>query len=93
MWSIGEWENPGNFYTNKAGKLFTISNIERETESEEVNLIAKEYISNVYTDSDSFIDYTPTAYIDIESGFSAPPTPGFSLVSSSKTKIRWFCSL
>ena len=25
LWSIGEWENPGNFYTNKAGKLFTCS--------------------------------------------------------------------
>lgn len=87
LWSIGEWENPGNFYTNKAGKLFTISNIERETESEEINLIAKEYISNVYTDSDSFIDYTPTAYIDIESGFSAPPTPGFSLVSSPRRRL------
>jgi len=87
LWSIGEWENPGNFYTNKAGKLFTISNIERETESEEVNLVAKEYISNVYTDSDTFIDYTPTAYIDIESGFSAPPTPSFSLVSSPRRRL------
>ena len=87
LWSIGEWENPGNFYTNKAGKLFTISNIERETESEEVNLIAKEYISNVYADSDTFIDYTPTAYIDIESGFSAPPTPNFSLVSSPRRRL------
>ena len=93
LWSIGEWENPGNFYTNKAGKLFTISNIERETESEEVNLIAKEYISNVYTDSDSFIDYTPTAYIDIESGFQCSSNSRLFFSIESKTKIRWFCSL
>ena len=75
LWSIGEWENPGNFYTNKAGKLFTVAEIERETETEEIGIVAKEYVSNVYVDSDSFIDYTPTAYIDIESGFSQPPVP------------------
>ena len=79
LWTIGEWENPGNFYTNKAGKLFTVAEIERETAEEEVNIIAKEYISNVYVDSDSFIDYTPTAYTDIESSFSPPPAPNFTL--------------
>jgi hypothetical protein len=79
LWTIGEWENPGNFYTNKAGKLFTVAEIERETADEEVNIIAKEYVSNVYVDSDSFIDYTPTAYTDIESSFSPPPAPNFTL--------------
>jgi len=87
LWSIGEWENPGNFYTNKAGKLFTVSNIERETETEEITVMAKEYISNVYTDSDTFIDYTPTAYIDIESGFSAPPSPIFTLKSNPRRRL------
>ncbi|MEK9954207.1 MAG: phage tail protein, partial [Pelagibacteraceae bacterium] len=87
LWSIGEWENPGNVYTNKAGKLFTVSNIERETETEEITLMAKEYISNVYTDSDTFIDYTPTAYIDIESGFSAPPSPVFTLKSNPRRRL------
>ena len=87
LWSIGEWENPGNIYTNKAGKLFTVSNIERETESEEITLMAKEYISNVYIDSDTFIDYTPTAYIDIESGFSAPPSPLFTLKSNPRRRL------
>ena len=77
LWSFGEWENTGDFYTNKAGKLFTVSELEREPDGE-VNVIAKEYISNVYVDSDTFIDYTPTAYIDVESPFIAPPPPVFS---------------
>jgi len=77
LWSLGEWENPGNYYTNKAGKLFTVAELERENDGE-VNIIAKEYVSNVYVDSDTFIDYTPTAYIDIESPFSAPPPPVFT---------------
>jgi len=79
LWSFGEWENPGNFYTNKAGKLFTVAEIERETENEEIKIVAKEYVSNVYVDSDTFIDYTPTAYLDIESGFSQPPAPLINL--------------
>ncbi len=77
LWSFGEWEDVGDYYTNKAGKLFTVSELERDSEGE-VNIIAKEYISNVYVDSDTFIDYTPTAYIDIESPFIAPPPPVFS---------------
>ena len=87
LWSIGEWENPGNFYTNKAGKLFTVAEIERETESEEIGIVAKEYVSNVYEDSDSFIDYTPTAYIDIESGFSQPPVPLINLRRNTRRLI------
>lgn len=77
LWSLGEWENTGDFYTNKAGKLFTVAEIERETQAETVTIVAKEYISNVYVDSDDFIDYTPTAYTDIESPFTPPPAPNF----------------
>ena len=78
LWSFGEWVNTGDFYTNKAGKLFTVAELERESDGD-VNVIAKEYISNVYIDSDSFIDYTPTAYTDIESPYSAPPPPLFDV--------------
>jgi hypothetical protein len=87
LWSFGEWENPGNYYTNKAGKLFTVVELERETQDEEINVIAKEYISNVYVDSDSFIDYTPTAYTDIESGFSQPPAPLISLQKIARRRV------
>jgi hypothetical protein len=84
LWSIGEWDNPGNFYTNKAGKLFTVAEIERETQDEEINIVAKEYVSNVYVDSDTFIDYTPTAYTDIESGYSQPPVPLINLRNATR---------
>jgi hypothetical protein len=84
LWSLGEWVSPGDLSTNKAGKLFTVAEIERETETEEISIVAKEYVSNVYVDSDTFIDYTPTAYTDIDSAFSAPPPPVFSFRASPR---------
>ena len=46
LWSFGEWVNTGDFYTNKAGKLFTVAELERDSDGD-VNVVAKEYISNV----------------------------------------------
>ena len=77
---VGEMVNPGTInlndsadvYTNKAGKLFIVTGINR-TEDHEVQIEAIEYVSNVFVDSDEFIDYTPTAYTDILSPFT-PPT-------------------
>ena len=77
LWSFGEIENPNNFYSSKAGKLFKITSIDRQ-EDNEVNIGALEYISNVFVDSDDFIDYTPTAYTDIISPLSVPPAPYFT---------------
>ena len=78
LWSFGEIESTGDVYTNKAGKLFKVTSLERVPENEEVNLGAIEYISNVYVDSDTFIDYKPTAYTDIQSAFTVPPPPNFN---------------
>lgn len=78
LWSLGEIENPANFYTNKAGKLFKITSLSREPQDEEVIITGIEYISNVYVDSDTFIDYTPTAYTDIISPLTVPPPPQVS---------------
>jgi len=75
LWSLGEIENPGDYYTNKAGKLFKITSMTREPQDEEVTISGIEYISNVYVDSDTFIDYTPTAYTDILSPLTVPPVP------------------
>ena len=85
LWMLGEMNNPGvpgssvaDLYTNKAGKLFKVTSLQR-TDDHEVQIEATEYISNVYVDADTFIDYTPTAYTDIISPFTPPPAPSFSL--------------
>ena len=82
LWTFGEIANADNgmngFYTNKAGKLFKVTSIDREPDQEEVTISGIEYISNVYVDSDTFIDYTPTAYTDIVSPLSQPPSPIFN---------------
>lgn len=75
LWSIGEWVNPNDFYTSKAGKLFKVTDISRDPDQEKIVVGAIEYISNIYVDSDTFIDYTPTAYTDIISPLSTPPVP------------------
>ena len=87
MWSFGEIENPDNFYTNKAGKLFKVTSIDREPDEESVTISGIEYISNVYVDSDTFIDYTPTAYTDIVSPLSQPPSPIFSFDAVPRERI------
>ena len=85
LWMLGEMLNPGttssgsaDIYTNKAGKLFKVTSLNR-TDEQEVEISGIEYISNVYVDSDTFIDYTPTGYTDIPSSFLPPPTPEFSV--------------
>lgn len=87
LWSLGELQNPLNYYSNKADKLFKVTNLKREPGAEEVTVNAVEYISDVYVDSDTFINYQPTAYTDIPSAFSTPPTPDFTLSSVPRVKL------
>ena len=87
LWSFGEIENPDNYYTSKAGKLFKITGIDRQPKEEEVTISAIEYISNVYVDSDTFIDYTPTAYTDIVSPLSVPPAPYFTFSAQPRRRL------
>jgi len=87
LWSFGEIENPNNYYTSKAGKLFKITGIDRQPKEEEVTISAIEYISNVYVDSDTFIDYTPTAYTDIVSPLSVPPAPYFTFSAQPRRRL------
>jgi hypothetical protein len=75
LWSLGQFENTGNYYSNKSGKLFKVTDIGRDPEKEEFSISAVEYISNIYADSDTFINYEPTAYTDIDSPMSVPPVP------------------
>jgi len=86
LWTFGEIDNPDNFYTSKSDKLFKVTQITRETDDEEVAISAVEYISNVYIDSDKFIDYKPTAYTDIQSSLTVPPVPQFNFIASPRTR-------
>lgn len=85
LWTLGEFTNLGNYYTNKSGKLFKVTNVARDSQEAEVTVSAIEYISNIYVDSDTFINYEPTAYTDITSPFSIPPTPRFDFTAVPKT--------
>jgi hypothetical protein len=78
LWTIGEFENPSNYYTNKSGKLFKVTGLKRDSSESEVTVSGIEYLSNIYVDSDTFINYEPTAYTDITSPFSTPPAPVFT---------------
>ena len=85
LWTFGELvKEDTNIYSSKTDKLFKITQIEREMDTNEVNLSAVEYISNVYVDSDTFIDYKPTAYTDIQSALTVPPVPNFNFFASPR---------
>lgn len=86
LWTIGEFENPGNYYTNKSGKLFKVTGIKRDSNEGEVTVSGIEYLSNIYVDSDTFINYEPTAYTDITSPFSTPPAPVFTFTVVPRVK-------
>lgn len=87
LWSIGEIGSISNYYSDKAGKLFKVTNIKREGSSEEISVSGIEYIPNVYVDSDTFINYQPTSYTDIVSPFAPPPAPNFTLTAVPRRKI------
>lgn len=57
IWTLGE-VNPTSYATSTSDKLFKIAQIERDPD-EIITINAFEYISNVYTDSDSLINYSP----------------------------------
>lgn len=78
LWTFGEI-NPNNFYENQNDKLFKVTGIERDPQDFKITIHANEYISNVYTDSDSLISYVPVKYKDTTSPLIAPPAPSLEL--------------
>ena len=78
IWSLGEVD-PSNYYVNTNDKLFKIVNVERDTD-EVVTITATEYVSNVYTDSDSIINYVPVKYTDTANPLVPPPAPVLNVV-------------
>lgn len=87
LWSLGQFEDVNNYYTNKSGKLFKITDIGREPEEEEFTISAVEYVSNIYVDSDTFINYEPTAYTDIDSPLLVPPVPVINFKARPRRRI------
>lgn len=77
IWSLGEWTDVGNIYSNKAEKLFKVTELTKDSKEYTVDISAVEYIPNVYADADTFISYEPTAYTDVQSSLVAPPPPSF----------------
>jgi hypothetical protein len=86
LWSLGEIVNPGNYYSDLSAKLFKVTSIARESKEEVITVSGLEYIPNVYIDSDTFINFKATPYLDVTSPFSTPPTPVFSLSYANKVK-------
>jgi len=87
LWTFGEIEAEGDIYRAKSDKLFKVTNLDRELQDNKIKISATEYISNVYVDSDKFIDYKPTAYTDIQSSLSVPPVPNFSFSKSPRRTL------
>lgn len=77
LWTLGEID-PSNYLSSTSDKLFKVTALDIDNE-ELVTIEASEYVSNVYTDSDSLINYTPVIYKDTISPLIAPPTPNLSV--------------
>lgn len=86
FWSIGEIENINNYYTSKSGKLFKVTNVSRDPEEFTIKIDAIEYISEVYEDSDTYINYSPVSYTDVLSPITTPPVPSFDFNISPRAR-------
>lgn len=77
VWSLGE-VNPNSYGNSLSDKLFKVTSIERDSE-ETISIIASEYISNVYSDSDSLINYRPVIYPSpLSHAYELPPPTIFA---------------
>lgn len=76
VWTLGE-TNPSDFYSNTSDKLFKITEIKRDGE-EVIKISAMEYISNVYTDSETEIAYLPVQYKPTFSPLKPPVAPNLN---------------
>ena len=70
-WALGK--------DNKSYKEFRLTSIETKTDIPEITLTGEEYISNVYQDSESFIDITPISRVDYNRKLASPPVPSISV--------------
>lgn len=87
LWSVGEFENINNYYTSKTDKLFKVTEVNRDPKEYTVGINAIEYISNVYEDSDTFINYNPVQYTQVQSPILTPPTPFVKIAPALKQDV------
>ena len=87
LWTFGELEEESNPYTAKSDKLFKVIELTRQPSDETVDIVATEYISNIYVDSDTFIDYKPTSYTNLQSGLTVPPVPNFTFEKNVRSTL------
>lgn len=76
-WALGEM-NPSNYYSTSSDKLFRIDSITFNDQGS-ASVTATEYVSNIYVDSDTLINYEPTPRKVIANPFIKPPPPVVSL--------------
>ena len=86
VWTLGEINDLTNIYSSLTDKLFKVINIKRDKD-ETVFIEGKEYISTVYTDSDTVINYKPLRYGDLFSPLLPPPNPVFTLSALPKRDL------
>lgn len=79
IWSLGE-VNPTSYGSSTSDKLFKITGIEKDSE-EMISITAAEYVSNVYTDSDTIINYSPSRFPKPISPLITPPPPTLTAIS------------
>ena len=79
-WSFGEM-NPSNYYSTSSDKLFRLDSIAFNEEGA-ASITATEYVSNIYVDSDTIINYEPTPRKVLVNPFIKPPPPVVSITAS-----------
>lgn len=73
VWSLGEY-NTSDRYRSTMDKLLEIEDIQ-DNGGNLYTISASEYVSNVYSDSESVIGYTPVSYKTIVNPLLQPPSP------------------
>ena len=78
VWTLGQANTTAGISRLQSDKLFKITNI-INNEDRSVSVSAEEYINDIYTDSEAFIDSRPIVFERPRSSFTPPPTPKLSL--------------
>ena len=81
LWSMGAID-PDNYFSSSADKLFRVDTISF-SDSGEASITATEYISEVYTDSDTLISYSTPPTKTVANPFAKPNPPKVSVSTTT----------